>query len=627
MKKASVKKTTKRTAKKTTKRKPSVVIAKKPVIVESTMTKLRSFWKLFDRVKNHNFQMMVQRGNDLNDFIRIVEEMPESIFRHVFIEAANLTPVRHNVYVGCECPADTYCFCAKYKTTGVTNEFNDYLKAHDLQRYEVEIQHLRHLIKLQTKGVAVPESYSIEEFFKRSDAPGKQTSMTEYKPSPVNTFVEHSAEDKETSRAAQLKLIVDAIKKNTNVDAMLKVDVENLSKKYKVALPKEDMESQLKEFFEKDEAPSSETKVVKQGDPLWEKFFEKKRAREDLIKKVSQEDENKSLDLKDLSLKVGQVVETRPNLHRLAEDRAEIAKKSVENHIQDTLDFANNAKEAGWLKEPAQTSDSLKSALAILTKYADVLGEPAPTAPTVVASEEKLPSFWQDLKKAREEFDKFSQFYARKYADYVDSLRDLNKREQEYLASDKPSDKYSLQNNVLRHLNAQRDLEVLKKVLNSAYEVFRKSEISQVDLAYLQAEMSKYVDPREALASLFDHLSPKKEVYEREMARRKVSLAPIVRKKPSPSAGKMRTEEDKKKPVVVESYRYLTELEEDKPVMVSSKLDLTTKEGRAEFRKRLVQQKDQGYMVPTINEPMMVSDVSPGRLSRLQNLEMLKKSV
>ena len=71
-KKASVKKVAKKAPKKTTtKTAAKVVMARKPVIIES---KRRSFWGLFDKVKNHNFPRMMQRGNCLEDFIKFAKK-------------------------------------------------------------------------------------------------------------------------------------------------------------------------------------------------------------------------------------------------------------------------------------------------------------------------------------------------------------------------------------------------------------------------------------------------------------------------------------------------------------------------------------------------------------------------
>lgn len=487
-------------------RRTSVVITRKPVVIEERQN-FRHFWRLFDKVKNHNFPMMVQRGNDLNDFIRIVEEMPESIFQCVFVEAQNLTPVRHKIYVGCECPPDTQCLCCRYKTVSTSNSFSDYLRAHNLQRYEVEIQHLRHLMNLQAKGEAVPISRSIEEFFQRSDAPNKPTPVNTLAPateifkvkeyivqdSPIKmtqTPIDCSQEenmaalDKAESRQLKYQTIVDAIEKTSNLDALLKVDVEELSKKYEL-------------------------------------------------------------------------------------------KSSQEVNVDKQSEEKNPGKKTPDLNNVATLKESLKK----IAEYARILEDET----KIDVSTTQLPQFWQDLKAARESFDKFNIFYAKKYADYVDSLRDLNKKEQEYLASDKLSDKYSLQNNVLRHLNAQRDLEVMKKILNSAYDSFRKAEVTQADVASLQADMAKYTDEPN-LEGLFDHLMPRTPYVVRDGKRIPFDLSNNWLYNRA-DVKRSRDETDYVKPwSIVKNGKMRTE---STPVIVESEPDLSTVEDRAIFRKKL----------------------------------------
>lgn len=356
--------------------------------------KLRKFWGLFDKVKNHNFQMMVQPNNDLNDFIRVVEEMSDPIFQHIFVNELDLTHVRHSVYVGCGCPEGPQCFCKKHKTVGVSNVFYDYLKTHDLQKYEIEIQHLRHLMVLQDKGKVVPTSYSIEDLLKRSNY---------IKPDPINT-----------SHYTQSSLGI-------------------------------------------------EDTVVK----------------------------DESFNISSLSSDLEKSVESHLNLTSLKEVEKKELETTCESYKEDC--------------------SSMRKALQNLTKYASILEENNPNQFTKT-DEQKLPQFWQELKAAREVFENFNKFYARKYADYVDSLRDMNKKEQEYLVSDKPSDKHLLQENVLRHLNAQKDLEVMKKILSSAYEAFRKTDIVQAETTDLKKDMAKYSNKSyNEFVGLFNHLTPHKK--------------------------------------------------------------------------------------------------------------------
>ena len=61
---------------------------------------------------------------------------------------------------------------------------------------------------------------------------------------------------------------------------------------------------------------------------------------------------------------------------------------------------------------PENFKNSIKEALQTITKYASVLEDSA----SVTTEETKLPQFWQDLKSARNSFEKFNIFYARKYA-------------------------------------------------------------------------------------------------------------------------------------------------------------------------------------------------------------------
>lgn len=587
-KKVSVKKVAKKAPKKTAAKKTAakktstakVVMARKPIIVES---KRRSFWGLFDKVKNHNFPRMMQRGNCLDDFIKFVEEMPDQMFQHLFVDPLDLTPIREQVYVGCECPTGTQCLCSKYKTVGTRNGYTDYLKMHEIQRYDIEIQHLRYLIKLQAKGVAVPAERTMEEFFKRSAAPNQPTPVNTphytqssfgvkemvVKDEPVKmtqTSLDSTPEevkaamDKAESRAAQLKLVVDAIKKTSNLDALMKVDTDKMSEKYEGKWSLQEIQ---------------------------QKYLERKKARADLIQDVAKEDENKELDTSLLSAKFGEVVETRPRLSDLKDSR------------------------------PGKTNaQAMKEALKTITKYASILEDNAPAA---TDTEPKLPQFWQDVKGARESFEKFNVFYARKYADYVDSLRDLNKKEQEYLASDKPSDKFALQNNVLRHLNAQRDLEVMKKILNSAYESFRKAEVTQAEVSQLQEEMSKYTDePVKQLENLFDHLIPTGSYVVRN--NRKIPFDihndefRVMRRSES-----KREKEEREAPVVVE-------VKKPEP-------DLTTKEGREALRKELAELtkkgevyfKKAGAKSELDEDKMMVPEKKPSFVER--QIEEIQKLV
>lgn len=549
-KKAPVKKTTKKT------NAAKVVMVRKPVIVDS---KRRSFWSLFDKVKNHNFGRMMQRGNCLEDFIKFVEDMPDQMFQHLFLDPLDLTPIREQVYVGCECPTDTQCFCCRYKTVGTRNGYTDYLKMHEIQRYDVEIQHLRYLIKLQANGVAVPAERTIEEFFKRSAAPNQPTPVntshytqsnfgvkeTVVRDEPVKmtaTSLDSTPEevkaamDKAESRAAQLKLIADAIKRTSNLDALMKIDTDKMGEKYGVKMATPEVQH---------------------------KYLEKKRARTELIESVAKEDENKELDTSFLSAKFGEVVETRPRLSDLKDSKV----TDVQKKLQEFFDKDKEATEAlSTFRSEKSSAQSMKEALQTITKYARIL-EDSPTT-----TEAQLPQFWQDVKGARESFEKFNVFYARKYADYVDSLRDLNKKEQEYIASDKPSDKHALQNNVLRHLNAQRDLEVMKKILNSAYDHFRKAEITQAEASQLQEEMSKYTEePAKQLEGLFDHLIPTGSYVVRN--NRKVPFDIHNEDFSFMRRSESEREKEKQAPVVVEV----------------KEPDLATKEGRADYRKRLAE--------------------------------------
>jgi len=371
--------------------------------------KLRSFWKLFDKVKNHN----------------VVEGMPEAIFQHVFVQCLNLIPQDVTA-----------------KTSTVFNDYlkEDYLKEHDLQKYEVEIQHLRYLLKLQEKGVSVPESRLMEEFVKRSGS--------------VNHA--YAAAKKLTMRELSLKN--DPVK-------MIESSVDFTPQESKEALDKACVRDRYETIAYKTIADAINSNSEK---------------------KFNRTEDNTMEDN-------GTVVTT------LSEDK----KLSIQNLVN----IAAVKQEAG---DTAISNAMLKGALKFIAGYADNVES------KVVAEEERLPKFWQELKSSREVFEKFSKFYAKKYADHIESLRDLQAKEKKYLQLDESSvsEAHHLELTSAKYLKTQRDLEVLKKVLDSAYKSFHQLNIIQADLSDLESEMAKYSDTSsDKYFGIFDHLLPPNTPY------------------------------------------------------------------------------------------------------------------
>lgn len=504
----------KKTAKKTAK-KPQRVVSKKSTVVAVTTPVVvntpRSFWGLFPSVKNHNFKLMMQKGNYLQDFVKLIEEMPEGQFQYLL----------NNEQLNCRYGEDY-------------NNYVEYLKEHQLDKYEVEIQHLRYLIKLEQKGIQVPTSYTMDEFFKRSGAPNKPTQVNST--TPIKTALGIS----------EIVVKDEAVK-------MTQSPVEMSPE-----------ESKLNELFSKYESKDKDTSLG------------------NIIKKFSEQRKEEE--------KHGFV---RPSLTELAANetdkhlREAFAKNEENSFNVDKEADVNKLSELveKRLEEVKQKESSterinqsmLKSALQTIAGYASTL-EGTVLKTTVETS---LPPFWEELKSARELFDKFDDFYAKKQVEAVAATRKMNQEKDKFLKLPEDHDYLtSLHQDTKRHLKTERELKVLKKVLKAAYRDFAQVKTTQADPAYLAAEMSRYTSGPAASSNkfegLFDHLIPNTEVYERAISRRpKELLFPF------------RHQVDKNKPkeaYIVES-RTATKVVEGAP-------DLFTKEGRAEYRRQAMAKHD-----------------------------------
>lgn len=134
---------------------------------------IRNFWDLFSNVKSHDWKHIIQKGNCLNAFAKLVEEMPEEQFRIIFIEPKEDKPIHIKEKVDCGCTEP--CFCIREKTVRIINKYSEYLKDVNLEKYDVEIDHLRYLINLQNNGKDVPVSHS--EFVKINGVINKNGSL------------------------------------------------------------------------------------------------------------------------------------------------------------------------------------------------------------------------------------------------------------------------------------------------------------------------------------------------------------------------------------------------------------------------------------------------------------------
>lgn len=142
MKKKSVKKT----AAKARRPKLSVVTTEAP-----RSTKKRDFWSLFSNVKNHKFQEQMQRGNYLDEFVLLIEDMPEEDF---------------NALVNAPKYSDTLIGSISHK---------DVIRTLKLDKYDLEIVHLCTLIGLHNNGESIPTHRTMETFKSRIDlGPGTQ---------------------------------------------------------------------------------------------------------------------------------------------------------------------------------------------------------------------------------------------------------------------------------------------------------------------------------------------------------------------------------------------------------------------------------------------------------------------
>lgn len=432
-------KTTKNFGKKSVKSPKKVVkrvgkVNKQSAVIVDTS---RNFWGLFSNVKNHNFRLMMQKGNYLQDFIKLIEEMPEEQFQKVFIGPCDLNPQRIWQTIDSGCSEDTQCLRAKEMVRN-SNYYFDYLVECKLDRYEVEIQHLRYLIELQRKGTQVPSSYSMDEFLKRSCVP---------KISKTNSY------------AGAVELVVEE---------------ENKDSKYLFEASSEDQK--LKELFEEASTEVKDEKKENSSEETLKKYTEKKK-----------QDANKDIslalkDLKELFEEALTEVNNKKSFN-VAKDEDVCRLSEIEN---DRLKEMHEVKQ----KEP-NGAFALNSALQTLVKYIDILDE---DAPKVVTTEASLPPFWQELKTARELFEKFDDFYAQKQVESVLALRKMNHEKEKLLKISGENYLTSLHYDIKKYLKAERELKVLKKVLKTAYQQFFDTETVQSDIDYLKREMAYYTD-------------------------------------------------------------------------------------------------------------------------------------
>lgn len=484
----------KKTAKKTAK-KPQRVVSKKSTVVRTPATVVnntpRSFWGLFPSVKNHNFKLMMQKGNYLQDFVKLVEEMPEEQFQTIFIKSSDYKPIYTTVKIDCGCPVDTQCLCIKEKVIRTSNNFFDYLKECQLDKYEVEVQHLRHLIEIQQRGVEVPTSYTMDEFFKRSGAPNNPTQVNST--TPIKTVLGVS-------------------------EIVVKDEPVKMTQSLVEMSPKE---NKLNELFSKYESKDKDTSLG------------------NIIKKFS--DQRKEEE------KNGFI---RPSLTELAANETdkhlrEVFAKNEENsfNVDQESDVSRLSELVEKRLEEVKQKESsterinqsmLKSALQTIAGYANTLEGSFPKT-TVETS---LPPFWEELKSARELFDKFDDFYAKKQVEAVAATRKMNQEKDKFLKLPEDHDYLtSLHQDTKQHLKTERELKVLKKVLKAAYRDFAQVKTTQADPAYLAAEMSRYTSGPAASSNkfegLFDHLIPNTEVYERAISRRpkELSFPRVIRSK------------------------------------------------------------------------------------------------
>lgn len=228
------------------------------------------------------------------------------------------------------------------------------------------------------------------------------------------------------------------------------------------------------------------------------------------------------------SVVTGPIDQTNINVSNNADEDKKCLKvpQEMEDIVNKFLEAKNKLNSYHQiLDEDKKTEVSLlKSTLKTVAEYAKSFEEVA-----VTSEEEQLPKFWQELKSARELFEKFDNFYARKYVDHVLALRKMTQEEQALHNLSKETDcsGTSLYASTKAYLKTRRDLEVIKKVLETTYQEFHKTNITQVETDYLQTEMAKYTNnSHEGLDNLFDHLGPSKEAYDRAMAHRATHLSP-----------------------------------------------------------------------------------------------------
>lgn len=438
-------KTTKNVGKKSIKSPKKVVkrvskVNKQSAVIVDTP---RNFWGLFSNVKNHNFRSMMQKGNYLQDFIKLVEGMPEKQFQKVFIEPCDLNPQRVWQKIDCGCPENIQCLCAKEKLVRNSNYYFDYLVECKLDRYEVEIQHLRYLIELQRKSTQVPSSYSMDEFLKRSGAP-ERPKINSYA-GIVELVVEEENKDSKSLFGGASTEVKDEKKENS---------LEEILKKYT---------EKKKQDADKDVRPA--LKDLKNTTP----------------KNLGKESED--IKLADLRTNIEDIC-------RLSEI------------VNDRLEEVHEVKQ----KEP-NGAFALNSALQTLVKYADILDD---NTPKVVTTEASLPPFWQELKTARELFEKFDDFYAQKQVESVLALREINHEKEKLLKTSGEGYLTSLHYDIKKYLKAERELKVLKKVLKTAYQQFFDAETVQADLDYLKREMTYYTNTAGVSDLSVDSLWPNK---------------------------------------------------------------------------------------------------------------------
>jgi hypothetical protein len=451
-------------------------------------TKLRDFYSLFPKVKNYNFHDVISKGNSLNEFIQIIENMPEENFSLLFSDAFS---------------GEKYSINTKIKTN-LSNSVLNY----NIEKYSEEIKYLSKLYFINTHGIPVSKSITIEEFRKRAG-------ISALSGIPVKS---NSVLDGYESIS---KILFDT----------KKISQENysyyLSDGYQdgyVSVPNYTFNT---DGYRSHPTPDDQKIVIssliaslKEAQPL--------RKNSDLS--VNDSGSNPSLP-KFIHRNY------RPSLEELLEVRKEQNKKFAEEEKEDddsllskelnkTLDFKNNNKH---LFKDYVEQESLNNALKTITNYGNVVDGIKKTSAEALAAHPKgamavslkCKKALVNISDAKDLFDKFDDLYAKKQVEVIDAERKMKAEKKNYLNTPVDHDYLtSLDVDTKNYLKAKRELIVLKKILKTSYEEFNKSSIQAADPDVLkQLERLSSTPTVSDYENLFSGVT--KEVYDREMERRK----------------------------------------------------------------------------------------------------------